>query len=291
MGQVVEGRRRVHSSGMTVATPQVRWRYVFAGLAAGEIIATVLLLLPMLGLTALRVAPVGAAPHPGLLLQWPFAFDGVWSVFTDVTLLALLAAAGAPVIARVVGAVAQRRVSVRRTAFILLVTGGVPLAWSHGVVPGPLLSYLAAAAAIRGWAIDREERPLRRRTWIVIAAVAVALVASACAYAALHPLRISGAGGPGPVLVVANNSPFEARLESVRPQFPGGGPQFPFGFRSVSACLAPRATTAVPLVQLHCDRGTSGLANVTEVVVRFRVLGREEQQRLALGSPLTLRCP
>jgi hypothetical protein len=276
---------------VTVGTPQVRWRYVFAGLAAGEAVATVLLLVPVVGLTVLRVAPVGAPPHPGLLLEWPFPFDGVWSVFADVTLLALLTAVGAPVIAYVVGAIAQRPVSVRRTALILLVTGGAPLAWSHGIVPGPLLSYVAAAAGIRGWAIDREDRPLRRGSWIVLGVVTLALITSAGAYAALHPLRITGAGGPGPVLVVGNNSPFRVRLDSVRPFFPGGGPPFPFGFRPVSAVLNPRATTAIPLLQLRCAPGVSGGANASEVIVHFHVLGREQRQRLALGTPLALHCP
>jgi hypothetical protein len=224
---------------MTVGTPQVRWRHVFVGLAAGEVVAAFLLLVPVLGLTALRVAPVGAPPKPGLLLEWPFRFDGVWSVFTDVTLLALLTAVGAPVIAYVVGAIAQRPVSVRRTALILLITGGVPIAWSHGIVPGPLLSYVAAAVGIRGWAIDCEDQPLRRKSWVGLGVVTLALVTSAGAYAALHPLRITGAGGPGPVLVVRNNAPFRVRLDAVRPFFPGGGPPFPFGFRPVAAVLNP----------------------------------------------------
>jgi hypothetical protein len=277
---------------MTVGTPQVRWRYVFAGLAAGEVIAAVLLLVPVIALTVLRVAPLGASPRPGLLLEWPFPFDGVWSVFTDVTLLALLTALGAPVIAYVVGAIAQRRVSVRRTALILLLTGGVPLAWSHGIVPGPLLSYVAAAAAIRRWAIDRVERPLLSRTsWIALGVVTIALVASAGAYAALHPLRITGSGGPGPLLVLGNNSPFRVRLDSVRPFWPGGGPPFPFGFRPASTALPPRTTTAVPLLQLRCAPGFTGVANVSEVIARFHVLGREEHQRLTLGTPLVLHCP
>jgi hypothetical protein len=275
---------------MTAATPSVRWRYVFAGLAAGEVIATLVLLLPVLGLTALRVAPLGAPPHPGLLLEWPFPFNGAWSVFTDVTLLALLAAAGAPVIAYVVGRIAARPVSVRRTALILLLTGGVPLAWSHGIVPGPLLSYVAAAAAIRRWAVDQEERPFGRKSWIALGAATLALVTAAGAYAALHPLGITGAGGPGPMLVVGNNSPFQVRLDAVRPKFPDGAPRYPFGFRPVSAVLTPRATTAVPLVQ-RCARGITGSASLTEVIVRFRVLGREEQQLLALGTPLALHCP
>ena len=276
---------------MTVAAPQVRWRSVFAGLAVGEVIATIVLLVPVLGLTAVRVASFGEQPHTGLLLEWPFPFEDVWSVVTDVTLLGLLAAGGAPVIAHVVGAFTQRRVSVRRTALILLLTGGVPLAWSHGIVPGPLLSYVVAAAAIRRWAIDREERPLPRRSWIALAVGTLALVISAGAYAGLHPLRISGAGGPDSVLVVANNSPFQVRLNSVRPFFPGGGPPFPFGFRPVSAILAPRATAAIPLPQLRCPRGTIATATVSEVIVHFQVLGREERQRLALSTPMSLHCP
>jgi hypothetical protein len=81
------------------------------------------------------------------------------------------------------------------------------------------------------------------------------------------------------------------RLDSVRPSFPGGGPPFPFGFRPVSAVLDPRATTAIPLLQRRCAPGVRGVANVSEVIVRFRVLGREERQRLALGTPLALHCP
>jgi hypothetical protein len=158
-------------------------------------------------------------------------------------------------------------------------------------VPGPLLSYVAAAVGIRGWAIDCEDQPLRRKSWVGLGVVTLALVTSAGAYAALHPLRITGAGGPGPVLVVRNNAPFRVRLDAVRPFFPGGGPPFPFGFRPVAAVLNPRATTAIPLLQLRCAPGVRGVANVSEVIARFHVLGREERQRLTLGTPLALHCP
>jgi hypothetical protein len=62
-------------------------------------------------------------------------------------------------------------------------------------------------------------------------------------------------------------------------------------WRPVSAVLSPRASTAIPLLQRRCARGVTGVANVSEVIVRFHVLGREERQRLALGTPLALHCP
>lgn len=278
---------------MTVATAQPRWRDVFAGLALGEVVASLLLLVPLVGLSALGVATLTAPARHALFLEWPFWFDGMWSVVTDVTVIGLLACAGAPVIAYAVSACTGRCVSTRRTALILLLAGGAPLAWSHGLVPGSLLAFVAAAASIRKWAVDKTERPLRPKTWAILICLGLALTGSASAYAALHPLRITGSGGPQLMLVVENGSAFEVRVDSVRPSFPGGGPPFPFafGFRAVSTRIAPGATTPVLLVQLPCKQGLTGMSDVRDVVVRFHLLGREEQQRLTLDSPLHLHCP
>lgn len=277
---------------MVVATPQVRWRSVAAGLAAGEVVAGGVLLLPLFAVAALRILPLNETAHGRTSLEWPFPFDGAWSVVTDLTLLSLLAVAGAPVIALVVAAVAHRRVSARRTAIILLVTGGVPLAWSHGLVPGGVIGFIVAVAAIRYWAIDREERPIGRHGFAGLACAGLAVVISASAYAALHPLRISGSGGGAvPVLVVTNDSRFGVTLESAQPSFPGGAPPLAFGFRGVHAHLAAGITSGIPLYRVRCARGVVGYANVDTVVVRYRVLGRAERQRLTLQPPLQLRCP
>lgn len=277
---------------MAVATPRVRWRYVAAGLAAGEVVAAAVLLLPIFAVTALRLGPVNSTAHGRMSLEWPFAFDGPWSIVTDLTLLSVLAVAAAPVVTFGVASLVQRRVSVRRTAVILLVTGGVPLAWSHGLVPGGLTGFAVALAALRYWAIDCDERPIRRRWLVVLTLAGLVTVLSASAYGALHPLKITGSGGgPVPVLVVSNGSRFDATLESAAPSLPGGAGPFHVRFLDIRGRLAAGATRGIPLRHGPCARGVVGYASVETVVVRYRVLGRSERQKLVLDPPLQLHCP
>jgi hypothetical protein len=274
---------------MTVVTGNVRWRSVLAGLALGELVAAALLLIPVLGLSALHLAPLSTAPRHRLF-EWPFAFDGPWSAVTDLSLLGLLAAAGGVVVARAVSATAGRPVSTRRTALVLFLAGGVPLAWTHGFVPGPVLGFLAAAAGIRTWAVGRiDTRPSRA---FVVAAIAVTLVlaGSAWTYAGFHPLRITGSTGQPAGLVVGSNSPFVVEIVGVAATH-GGPARFGFDLAPVHVRLAPRSDALVLLHQLPCARGVTGNMYVQDVHVTYRVLGRVERQTLPLSPRLDLHCP
>ena len=276
---------------MSIAEPRARWRDVFVGLAVGEVLATVLLLLPLFGLSVLRLAPLSNPPDTGFL-EWPFRFDGSWSVAADLTLIGLLAWAGAFVVSRVVAGYSGRPVSRRRTALILFCAGGAPFAWAHGVVPGPLFGFVAAAAAIRAWAVGRIDRPVARRTVALGAAVIVALVCTAGSYALLHPLRVIGSGSSdtGPLLVLGSNSPFPVEIVRVEARLPGGVPPS-LAFSPVAVRVAPRSTSVAVLPVAPCPDGVVAAFDVREVTVSFRVLGRIEREVLRLAPPYHAHCP
>lgn len=269
---------------MTVAAPASRWRDVFLGLVVGELLAASALLVPVAVLWWLRLAPVSTLPRHRLF-EWPFAFDGAWSLLSDLTILALLALAGGQVIARVLVPFLERPVSRRRTAAVLFLAGGVPLAWSHGALPGPLLAFLASAAGIRAWAVGRADAPLPRGALSAVVAAAVALLLSAAAYGALHPLRTSGSVGPGPGLVLASDSPFAVTVTGIRPAFFTG----PFGFAPPRVRLPSRQD--VPVYLHRACHSVRGSATIDAVAVTFRVLGHTERQVLPLEPPYRLVCP
>jgi hypothetical protein len=269
---------------MTVAAPAPRWRDVFLGLVVGEILAAAVLLVPILGLFWLRLAPLSTGPRHGFF-EWPFTFDGVWSVTSDLTILAALAVAGGSMVARVLVSFLEQPVSRRRTAAVLFVAGGVPLAWSHGAVPEPLLAFAASAAGIRSWAVGRGDPPLSRAAIAAAVAVAAGLLLSAGGYGALHPLRVSGSVGPGPGIVLSTDSPFTVEVTGVRPAPFAGAP----GFAPLHVRIPPRRVVAVYLHR--ACHGLRGAGTVDEVVVTYRVLGRVEHQLLSLSQPYRLVCP
>lgn len=272
---------------MGIASPNARWRDVALGLVVGELVATLLFVLPLWALWWLGLAPHATAAST--LMGWPYPFAGPWSVVTDLTVLFVLAAAGAAVVASLLRLATGCPVSTVRTAAILLVCGGVPLAWNNGVLQG-LIGFVAAVAGIRAFAVGATARRLRGRPLAAAAALVAVLLTSAVGFVLLHPLRVTGYGGPGAVVVFGTGSPFSVRVTAVEPH-EGALPPWWGAFGPVDVRIGPRGSAPVALRPRACPRRVFGDATVGVVSVTYVTLGRTERQLVALSPPLRLHCP
>lgn len=172
--------------------PLPGWWWTARALVVGWIVAgaaTLALYLAAAGLGAIAHGYAYPGATPGdwsvavnrvSLNDWPYPDSGLWTLFANVAVVALVL-----VLTTVATAWWMRRsyekFSEGRLALVLLLTGWLPI-YSGGPVGG-LLGFLVAVWVVRVW-VTRDQDRLPTRTTIITVAV---LAAVAAVYGLLHP--------------------------------------------------------------------------------------------------------
>lgn len=117
--------------------------------------------------------------------DWPFAHNGTWSLFADISVFALALCVTTVLMAWQLRA-GFPNVSEDRLLIVLLFTGGAPYVTSEKTA---LLFFLIAIWAVRAWVV-REDFRFPRRGLVVVAATLLLTIGS---YGMLHPVWVQSA--------------------------------------------------------------------------------------------------
>jgi hypothetical protein len=231
------------------------------------------------GLTGALASPYG--PHPGVLNEWPYADNGLWSLIANLAVILIVL-----LLTTTATSWWLRRkhdlVSDGRLAVVLFFTGWIPFVAAGPV--GGIFGFLVAVVLIRYWVARHDGRlPIGDATVLVGVLGAVVL-----SYGLLHPLwtadvvLASPAARDRSVEMVVHNAAHVGvtieRLEAAPFSRPSPRPS--------RLHIAPRADGAFVL---SMPRGGCGTA-VLGIHARYRIFGLTLSQTLPARVPLGRRC-
>lgn len=216
--------------------------------------------------------------HAGVLNEWPYADNGLWSLLANVAVIVL-----ALVLATV--AISWRlrrkhaRVSDGRLAVVLFFTGWIPLRTAGPA--GGLVGFLIALVLVRHWVARHEDR-LAPKYAAALVAVLGSVVLS---YGLLHPVwttsvtpTISAGKQRGVEIHVHNAARVGVTVDRVEaPGFPYGGP------RPARLHLAPGGDGTMVLSVSGTGCGTDVLGIRTHYHVFGLALSETVPARIRLG--------
>ncbi|MDQ2983753.1 MAG: hypothetical protein M3R70_07490 [Actinomycetota bacterium] len=255
------------------------WVNTGIALVLGWIAAAAAVLVLAIAGTLLGVVDPSVSVWRSGVLDMPFQHDGTWSVFADLSALALVLLVATVATAWIVrdrlGPLSERRL-----AAVLLLTGWMPLA-AHPQLGG-VLGFILAIWLVRRYVLGSDDR-LHRRI-VFLASVGFALIVAS--YGLLHPLSVTyaGEGERSVLLTLTNRGHSGVVVERLAPGPIGGRPTRGLSWEQRALPGTRLAGGDSTLVTIRFSKGSCVNA-LPDMRVGYRVFGH------VLTAPARVKIP